>query len=113
MKASVMRKIGEVGVIVLTIILAAPVDADSNRRQPHAEMRQILEAMTHLMPLALSETTWADGANQAEIKRWLGLLAERAKAVEKHGEARDKGFRFLSRSLSENVEEAEEIREKV
>lgn len=97
------------GLVALALGLPALVAAkEEARKQPRAEMAQVFEAITHLLPLSLSEQKWSDPKNRKEILEWLDLLASRSKALEAHAEGRDAGFRNLSRSLSADVEEIRE-----
>jgi len=68
-------------------------------------MQSVLEALIHLFPLSLDERKWASPENRTEIARWLDKLAGSGHALEVHAEGRDVGFRYLSRSLSSDIEE--------
>jgi hypothetical protein len=78
---------------------------------PRKEMRQVFEAVSHLLPLAADEKAWADPKNSAEIDKWLATLDDLGRALEGHAERRDAGFRYLSRSLSADIAEIRGRRE--
>ena len=86
---------------------ASAADEEPEAR-PRGEMQAVFEAVSQLLPLALSEQQWSDPQSQAEIRRWLDALATRSVVVEEHGMSRDAGFRHLSRSLSADIEEVRE-----
>ena len=73
--------------------------------QPRATMHQVFEALSHLLPLALDDERWRSPESRLEIDRWLVRLSDSSRALEAHGEERDVAFRYLSRSLSADVEE--------
>jgi hypothetical protein len=94
---------------------AAPVDSGSDPNKesvpsdtptaPRATMHQVFEALSHLLPLALDEERWRSPETRREIDLWLVRLSESSRALEAHGDQRDVGFRYLSRSLSSDIEE--------
>ncbi|MBW2384351.1 MAG: hypothetical protein JRG92_11995 [Deltaproteobacteria bacterium] len=102
-----LRTVGVVGLLLVGHPTIATAEKKSDA-QPRAEMSQVFEAITHLLPLSLSDERWSDPANRAEIQKWLDLLASRAVALESHAEQRDAGFRNLSRGLSSDVDEIRE-----
>jgi tetratricopeptide (TPR) repeat protein len=68
-------------------------------------MHRVFDALADLLPLSLDSARFKAPENQAEIARAIGMLAGAVLAVEHHGERRDPGFRFLSRSLAADIEE--------
>lgn len=72
---------------------------------PRDEMHRVFSALAVLLPLSLDSETFALAANQEEIARQVAILLGAVHAFEAHGERRDVGFRFLSRSLANDVEE--------
>jgi len=84
---------------------ATPVRAADASDGPRQEMHAVYEAITHLLPLAMSEEAWADPSHAKAITQWLEILESRTGALEAHADKRDPGFRHLSRSLSADVAE--------
>ena len=76
--------------------------------RPTAEMQAVFEAVSHLLPIALSEEAWASADRRAEVQQWLDALATRSALLEQHGMSREIGFQHLSRSLASDVEEVRE-----
>lgn len=89
-------------------LAAGPGDDTAETKRPRAEMQKVFDAVSHLLPIALSEDQWSDPARSKEIRRWLDALAERSHLVEQHAMSRDAGFRHLSQSLSADIEEVRE-----
>lgn len=72
---------------------------------PREPMQRVFGALTVLLPLSLDAETFQAPANQAEIARQINILSGATHDIEAHGEGRDAGFRFLSRSLAADVAE--------
>ena len=89
---------------------AAPALAKDAKpaERPTAEMQAVFEAVSHLLPIAMSEQAWASPDRRAEVQQWLDALAKRSALLEKHGMSREVGFQHLSRSLASDVEEVRE-----
>jgi tetratricopeptide (TPR) repeat protein len=73
--------------------------------EPRVSMHRVFDALSDLLPLSLDSKRFKAAENQAEIARAIGMLGGAVRAIEHHGELRDPGFRFLSRSLGADVEE--------
>jgi len=73
--------------------------------QPRATMQRVFDALSELLPLSLDATRFEAPESQPEIARQIAVLAAATRSIEQHGEQRDPDFRFLSRSLAEDVEE--------
>jgi hypothetical protein len=70
-----------------------------------ATMGRIVEQLAFVLPLALSDERFADPAQRPAILRALDALAAEGARVESHGQGRDLGFAFLSRSLARDTRE--------
>jgi tetratricopeptide (TPR) repeat protein len=91
---------------VLTVGMIAPGALRAEPpAEPRATMQRVFDALSDLLPLSLDSTRFEAAQNQAEIARQIAVLAAAVRALEHHGEQRDPDFRFLSRSLSQDVEE--------
>jgi len=84
---------------------AAPASSPEPADEPRATMHQIFAALLEVLPTSLDEERFADPATRAAIQAQLDLLTASAVQLEAHAEGRDVGFRFLSRSLSADLEE--------
>jgi len=80
----------------------APAKGDDATR---ATMRQIVESLTFVLPLSLSDEPFADPAQHQAILDALDSLAKNGAELEHHVQSRDVGFTFLSRSLSRDMRE--------
>jgi len=81
--------------------------ADAPPPEPRSTMHEIFDAMTALLPLALHERRFADPTRRSSVQSRLDALAAAADRLEAHGAARDASFAFLSRSLADDLEEAQ------
>jgi tetratricopeptide (TPR) repeat protein len=94
-----------IGTLAAGSLRAEPPDPAGSPGEPRATMHRVFDALSELLPLCLDPTRFEAAPNQPEIARQIGVLASAVRALEQHGEQRDPDFRFLSRSLSEDVEE--------
>lgn len=114
MNARIRRLGAPIGLASLLLALASsPATAADEAgkaatERPRAEMDEVFEAVSQLLPIALSEEQWADPAQRKTIQRWLDALAVRSALVEQHAMRRDAGFRHLSESLSADIQEVRE-----
>lgn len=74
--------------------------------QPRATMHEIFAAMSYLLPVSIDEERFASPEEREGVTRNLTLLAGSIDSLQGHAWDRDASFRFLSRSLGEDVEEA-------
>jgi hypothetical protein len=94
-----------IGTLAAGSLRAEAPDPAGSPGEPRATMHRVFDALSELLPLSLDPTRFEAAPNQPEIARQIGVLASAVRALEQHGEQRDPDFRFLSRSLSEDVEE--------
>jgi hypothetical protein len=81
---------------------AAPATGEAATR---ATMAQIVDSLAFVLPLSLGDERVADPAQRQAILAALDALAESGAKVESHGQGRDLGFTFLSRSLARDTRE--------
>jgi tetratricopeptide (TPR) repeat protein len=73
--------------------------------EPKATMHRVFDAIASLLPASLDEERFSDPARRERILHWLDVLARSTHQLEEHASSQDMGFRYLSRSLSSDVEE--------
>src|SRR5262245_41152489 len=100
------RGIAPIAALLLTasgdVAEAEPAAAEQATR---TTMGQIVDSMAFVLPLATSDERFADPAQRKAIQAALDALAMNAAKVESHGQGRDLGFTFLSRSLARDARE--------
>lgn len=78
---------------------------EASSEATRATMRQIVDSLTFVLPLSLSDEPFADPAQHRAILDALDTLAKKGADLERHVEKRDLGFAFLSRSLARDMRE--------
>ena len=82
---------------------AAEPDANETRRI----MREVFNALQHVLPLSLDEQRFADPAQRDAIRKSLGVLSRNAGKLSGHGSGHGQSFEFLSGSLAREAAEIE------
>lgn len=82
--------------LVIALACSSPPPPGSTRHT----MGSLLDTLTVLLPLSLSESRFADPTHREEIRGALHALSENSAAIEQHGRPSDAGFSFLGRSLA-------------
>jgi hypothetical protein len=91
---------------VISILVALTALATTAKpEEPRATMDAVFGAFQILLPLSLDEKRFASPENQARIAAQIEVLAGAVQALDTHGQDRDQGFQYLSRSLAADVEE--------
>jgi tetratricopeptide (TPR) repeat protein len=88
------------GAAAIAIALAGSAVAAPPQPPTRETMRQVFDALSKLLPLAMSTQDWNGAAGSAEPRASIETLAQAADQLARHGEAQDVTFRFLSRSLA-------------
>jgi hypothetical protein len=96
---------------VAAALLCLPTAAARGAEAPAAgeptrvAMGKIVDSLAFVLPLALSDESFADPAQRQAILDALDALAAEGGRLEGHGKERDLGFTFLSRSLARDTRE--------
>src|SRR3990172_8349139 len=104
-----MRTRGIIAAIA-ALLLSVPGDAAAaepaaTQQATRATMGRIVDSLPFVLPLATSDERFADPAQRQAIQTALDALAANGEKVESHGQGRDLGFTFLSRSLARDTKE--------
>jgi hypothetical protein len=83
----------------------APAKEDASAAETRATMGAIVESLAFVLPLSLDDARFADPAQRQAILASLDALAANGSKLTSHGEGRDAGFAFLSRSLARDTQE--------
>jgi hypothetical protein len=70
-----------------------------------AAMGAIVDSLAFVLPLSLADERFSDPAQRQAILAALDALVASGAALESHGQGRDAGFAFLSRSLARDTRE--------
>jgi hypothetical protein len=101
-------------VTISVVLLAWPLPALAGEEKPQpagspaarTTMHEIFAAMSYLLPVSVDEERFSSPKEREAITAKLTLLARSIDALQGHAWDRDAGFRYLSRSLGEDIEEA-------
>ncbi len=102
--------------LLVLVVLVAPLSACSEplrdepleplAESPKPAMTGLVGAVTTLLPLTLRDGAFADPAHAAAITNSLGSLADHTTQLQEYAWGQDEGFKWLARSLEQDVEEA-------
>lgn len=89
--------------VALLLVVAGPAHAD----EPQRSMKEIFNAVVELLPIAVSESGFADEATREEARAALASLVDATGTLGDHAELRDADFLQRTRSLAEDAERAQ------
>ena len=95
------------GTAALLLAQRAPAaePAPAGDAATRATMGRIVDSLAFVLPLSLSDERFASPAERQAILDALDALAANGAKLESHGQGRDLGFAFLSRSLARDTRE--------
>jgi hypothetical protein len=88
------------------LLLGGAPHAARGAEEPRATMQRVFDALAMLLPTSLDAEAFADPARREALQAAFDRLAAASRALALHGEARDLGFRALSRTLADDAEAA-------
>ena len=86
--------------------LGCNAEAEHDREQLRADMREIYASIGVLLPLSVDEAEFRSPEHREEIRQALATLAARAEHVGSHGGRGDRRIRYLGGSLARESSEA-------
>jgi tetratricopeptide (TPR) repeat protein len=99
------------GTLALLLALAGCMGSGSGGATPttRTEMRRVYDALSTLLPIAISPDGWPQTEGDAKVREALGTLADSGKQLAEHGSRSDDvSFRFLSQSLENDARQIQQ-----
>jgi len=108
-----VRKVGRgmvcIAAIGCSIVAGVAVAEQEGRAAVRDSMRKIFESMRILLPASVDGEAFRDPAQADELRQALRQLADEAGAVAQHVGKRERGSRYLGRSLQREARQAESL----
>ena len=92
--------------LLLTGLIIAPFSLLAENKDPATKeaMGKVYASLSKVLPLSLSQADFTAAGNEKLILEQLKNLSASSKDLERHGQAKNRNFQFLSKSLARDLE---------